>query len=41
MMAVLELWAAQPGEDSLTAVTDLILRITEHTGEILNPPSFL
>lgn len=41
MMAVLEQWAAQPREDSLAVITDLILRITEHTGEILSPPSFL
>lgn len=41
MMAVLEQWAARPREDSLAVITDLILRITEHTGEILSPPSFL
>ena len=35
MMAVLEHWAADPGEDSLIAITELIQRNAEHIGEYL------
>ena len=34
-MAVLEHWAADPGEDSLIAITELIQRNAEHIGEYL------
>ena len=43
MMAVLEHWAADPGEDSLIAITELIQRNAEHIGEYLyrSAPSVL
>ena len=35
MMAVLEQWAANPREDSLVVITELIQRNAEHIGELL------